>query len=483
MARPLVVTNDMRAQGNPVYHDHWDIEPFCNVRAFGAKGDGITDDTAAIQRAIECACLYRRIMGIDRTVPVFFPAGTYMISNLILRNTTYLQGFQEQSRLYAIPGTVGNMISDAGNAQDIIIKQLSISGENEAVTGLSLGHGTYQFGGGSSLRDVFMRNCANYGFIISANAAWFDTLQVTDCGFTNTTMAKIEGGGNHFTNCNFSSKQVGPGGVAIGFEVDSLRDSFTNLHFESTDGFSIACIDCTGRGNLFSNINVTLSGDATIAAILRFQANNFGNIVNGITVFGSGILTSMINDLSTGSQRMVLGTSPYVNNYYLKHYVSDYGYIDRTATAKTPPAAGTWLQGDVAFSRQTQQGYPPAFVCSSSGMPGTWAAMPALPGAVEKTSDYILTANDIGKRFSNHNAGGMVTFSLPVGVIGMSYEFIRVTSQIVRIDPSGNQIIRGGGPGKYLQLDNDGDNVHLMWLNPGIWEIACGCKGTPSFEA
>lgn len=44
----------------------------CNVKNYGAKGDGSTDDTAAIRAAITAAK--------STTQHVFFPAGTYMIS-------------------------------------------------------------------------------------------------------------------------------------------------------------------------------------------------------------------------------------------------------------------------------------------------------------------------------------------------------------------------------------------------------------------
>lgn len=48
--------------------------PFVNVKDFGAKGDGVTDDTTAVDSALE----YASNNGIDT---IFFPDGTYLLPN------------------------------------------------------------------------------------------------------------------------------------------------------------------------------------------------------------------------------------------------------------------------------------------------------------------------------------------------------------------------------------------------------------------
>jgi Pectate lyase superfamily protein len=64
-----------------------------NVKDFGAKGNGVTDDTAAIQAALSQG----RVAGVDyfgRPKAIFFPAGTYLVSDTLkwIGSSVTLQG-------------------------------------------------------------------------------------------------------------------------------------------------------------------------------------------------------------------------------------------------------------------------------------------------------------------------------------------------------------------------------------------------------
>jgi hypothetical protein len=82
-----------------------------NVRDFGAQGDGIGDDTAAIQRAIDGA--YAR-----KGSTVFFPSGIYVVSQIILRAGISLMG----SGINPPPHGLGTVLQQkAGTDLDLIV--------------------------------------------------------------------------------------------------------------------------------------------------------------------------------------------------------------------------------------------------------------------------------------------------------------------------------------------------------------------------
>jgi len=99
-----------------------------NVIDFGATGDGVTDDTAAIQAAIDAA---------TNGGGVAFPRGTYMVTGLkIKKNGTALNGLSRGgTRIMRLSGTqplidVSGKGTMAGHIKYCSINQIMISGNN-----------------------------------------------------------------------------------------------------------------------------------------------------------------------------------------------------------------------------------------------------------------------------------------------------------------------------------------------------------------
>lgn len=77
-----------------------------SVKGFGAKGDGVTDDTLALQKAANAS---RRPSNLDTSQPLYFPYGEYVFSdtldlsrcNIISDNATLLKNFSGDGVLMA----------------------------------------------------------------------------------------------------------------------------------------------------------------------------------------------------------------------------------------------------------------------------------------------------------------------------------------------------------------------------------------------
>ena len=84
-----------------------------NVRDFGAKGDGVSDDTTAIQTAVNC---------LPRGARLYFPKGTYLTAPICLKSHitleipegTTLLGTADRSKYPVIPGKILDMETGLG---------------------------------------------------------------------------------------------------------------------------------------------------------------------------------------------------------------------------------------------------------------------------------------------------------------------------------------------------------------------------------
>ena len=94
-----------------------------------------------------------------------------------------------------------------------------------------------------------------------------------------------------------------------------------------------------------------------------------------------------------------------------------------------------------------------------------------------KTANYTVTAQDVGKVFDNTGAAGTVTFTLPVAILGMHYIFLVNVAQELRIDPAAaDQIALPstgvlGTAGKYLTANAVTERIHLICIAATEWQV------------
>lgn len=183
-----------------------------NVKTFGAKGDGRTDDTKSIQAAIDKASPLS-------VATIYFPAGIYNIASyhrtdkylrnycILLHSNLHLEGDGEKSII-----KVGDHLFDkpdtSANAHIFYGKQLQnvgfyglmidMNGKNNLVPLGKLKNNAAIFADGGenfSIRNIIIKNCSGRNMLNIETPG--DNLHVEDCSFFN---------GGHYVGSDVSNK-------------------------------------------------------------------------------------------------------------------------------------------------------------------------------------------------------------------------------------------------------------------------------------
>lgn len=262
---------------------------FYNVKesTYGALGDSATDDTAAIQSAINAANTAGG--GI-----VFFPQGTYIITSAItLKSNVQLWGVSalggngsaisiDHATADMLDGSAGvtgvviqdlAMVADQSNTGDL----LTINGNDNRVFRCSFGDGTNVLG--------------------SHIVAQGEDLNVMDCLFTGATTTSnplVTGDGTEHvrvTNCEFF---MGANAASIGQIVKIFSLQMTGCRFDNSS-ISSGTVSC-----------VLVDGDSTITNCIFSDGSGGTETITGIeTTLSTGIM------VENGNQFGVTAVVPY----------------------------------------------------------------------------------------------------------------------------------------------------------------------------
>jgi hypothetical protein len=262
-----------------------------SVRDFGAVGDGVADDTAAIQAAITAAHIGGQSAG---NKAVYLPAGVYLISaSLALPDYCSIFGAGKFETILIGPSMAGKSFirSQYGETPAIgqrpaglSVRALSIQPGSIAAGSIAVNFRNTQY---SDLIDVFTTN-TDSGVV---------TDQITQyCNFENVIVQVANnggvfasvGGGNRIVACDFGGNVVpldfnGGAWDVLGVTAEALLTTTTYCVRVGRPGGQSTLVHATSlyvEGTSASIITLQIENSATQSSFKMHRHSTLGTIVN-----------------------------------------------------------------------------------------------------------------------------------------------------------------------------------------------------------
>lgn len=213
-----------------------------NVKDCGAIGNGISDDTVAVQLAI------------DSRFHVYFPEGTYIVSNLVLRDGSRLSGDGYLSVIQMKTGSTGDMILSGANGKRISIDNIRLYGGDDTSK-----QEVEEVGNRNGLR----MNPSTVSFI---NNVWIHGFNKSGLALVSTYNTVSIG-----VNCNFSNVKT--------------WNNFYGVNIES-----VGCEYLTFSGliSMYNRYGIIIpSGNITLGNPI-IEVNYYGIYLNGVDSSNNG---------------------------------------------------------------------------------------------------------------------------------------------------------------------------------------------------
>ncbi len=287
--------------------------PKVDVRAFGAKGDGKTDDTTAIQAAEDSLP--------DQGGTLYFPPGTFL-GHLIVKSNVHIEGAGINATILELSNGANTDViqskdfasltgQNSGNGNRVGVNRvtlddITINGNSSNNTS---GYGVRKYGGQWNVHDVVIKNCAQDG-VYSEGGSYPGAPLGADSmedKWTNVMLTVNSGSGMTWNGPHDSvldnfivSSNSGNG---INFENESLGTQLKNSHIwgNSSTGYGLwlkASINldndvvegASGTGGIGIFVD---SGGAILANGLQVFACETGVYINGVSPGGNSEITGI----------------------------------------------------------------------------------------------------------------------------------------------------------------------------------------------
>lgn len=223
-----------------------------SVKSFGAKGDGATDDTAAVRSALAATA--------GQGVAVTLPPGTYVVGSLVVpqgstllgqgTGTSWIKGRVEIGGRVRVAdlqlGVDGAALRFANGAAHTLFERVSFVGGGGVDSGED--QGVIRFAGGRSASSIAFVDCA-----IGANSANGNGVSMVSYGWSGATYRDIS-----WRRCHFASSP------RMTFEV---IQRFDGAHAPSDGYRRIDLIDCEFEPSGSETISYDAIGDGGYSTI------------------------------------------------------------------------------------------------------------------------------------------------------------------------------------------------------------------------
>jgi polygalacturonase len=502
-----------------------------SVKDFGAVGDGVANDTAAIQAAL------------DASSRVYLPAGTYLVYTLFLNSNQYFFGDGSVSTLKRFDNSVGNSATPANsmyilathafsggtsnpadNKRNIYVGNMKLDGR-----GSEVGFGYQAFSHNMTINatsDMVLENVTFYDFrgdgcyVGSGTTGGIErhnqNLTFRGCTFKNPTknnrngLSVIDCDDILVDSCLFdtignTSLSSSVGGIdfepnantAIYRNVKIVNCTFREINSTNTSGITFFNGQQTG-----DNIHTWLVEGCTFDRCYRGISTSAKNKTpdsdnDGLTVKGCHFRNSTLEDINAGGLKSVLIS----NNHfalYPKNSASYRGAIQIGFTSGGVSRPGI----DFKISNNVFDGLRPQFgaisIRSVRGLRITDNSFQDIQGAciqiltnVTAGFRYLEDITVIGNKAENagNSTASPITTGLLVNTAGIGNEFINSTC-IVRDNIALNSIAlnRATSLALFRELPVSvaptvgtwqvGDRVPLATPSAGAFFHACSVAGT-----
>ena len=244
-----------------------------NVKQFGAKGDGVTDDTVAIQNAFSYLRTYPR--AAEDYAELYFPDGEYIISDTIL-----IDGGR-WSKVYGRASIKANMnkpMIKLNSTMWYVFSDLLFWNSNTSSNSCAIEiENSYT----NKFQDIYIQGGYKGINIVYGNQLMFDNVSIQQCTYGVYTMAHGNNTENMFNNCTMEVCTLY--NIYLGYDgVNSYygKYMFNNCYIEGSPSEALIYIE-NGMHAVFNDcyINATTANNTIIhqTGTLPYMKASFNN--------------------------------------------------------------------------------------------------------------------------------------------------------------------------------------------------------------